>query len=753
MPEWKDIKQYLEYLHLDEPIIGLNSLVQIPDHVTEDGKNVLKYKCRLCFVEMDQYSMVTHIVGRKHRQKYLELKRPDLVTWSDSNQKQPGLVARAKAAVVEKQEGWGTPEPLKQPKVYQGLNLRPSVQQQQPYYGQDVHRSASLDEEQEGVSYYIDEKYGHQPYPQENQHQRAYEEADPGGRSSRGDLSRGRLREEYEREPYSRGDRHMPIDVQEKTYHEGVPKNRFNDKDLRVHQPGGSHYQKEHMQSSQYGAYDDRKSAGNPVPMHGRSLHDEGKKGTVRERSWDKASEMQGYPHMHEPNAYLMEDIPAKRKKKSRFSDATAEEIAYAHMRHSKKHIPKEQTRGPSVRGALDRGEPVRGAANRGPPVRGEPVRGAPNRGPPVRGEPVRGALDRGPPVRGEPIRGAPDRGPPVRGEPVRGTPNRGEPVRAALDRGPPVRGEPVRGALDRGPPVRGAPMNQFVDSGSASHLNQKDDSVLDIFNNIEIENMEDARILKEKLCTVLKEFQASKTERVGGHTSHTQSVSDHRGVNPTDQRRDDPDSMYQQNRGFQDPRRYDDDRRGLQEYRDDPRAFRQDEDPRAPRHYADYPSSHPEARPYDDDPRGFPKPRGPENPQSHPERRRYDDDLRQKEPRYEEYPQASRADADLRSSQEARYYEDHYRGYGSMESERDWERSQESFGKSSGHFQSHALQDGGRMYGGRGQQRAHQSNHQPGTEELYDPFQPSSSPPPESSSSTSLDKIASTLLELVSRR
>ncbi|XP_073786470.1 uncharacterized protein isoform X1 [Danio rerio] len=750
MPEWKDIKQYLEYLHLDEPIIGLNSLVQIPDHVTEDGKNVLKYKCRMCFVEMDLYSMVTHIVGRKHRQKYLELKRPDLVTWNDNNLKQPGLVVRAKAAVVEKHEGWGTPEPLKQPKVYEGLNLRPSVQQQQqPYYGQDVHRSASLDvskqtyvsEEQEGVSYYIDEKYGRQPCPQENWHERAYEETDPGGRPSREDLGRGRLREEYEREPYSRADRHVPIDVQEKTYYEGVPKNRFNDKDLRVHQPGGSHYQKEHIHSSQYGAYDDRKSAGNPVPMHGRSLHDEGKRGTVREmhsRSWDKASEMQGYSHMHEPNAYSMEDIPAKRKKKSRFSDATAEEIAFAHMRHSNKHIPKEQTRG----------QPGRGAPDRGAPARGEPVRGALDRGPAVRGEPVRGALDRGPPVRGEPVRGALDRGPPVRGEPVRG----------ALDRGPPVRGEPVRGALDRGPPVRGAavrgaPSNQFVDSGSASHLNQKDDSVLDIFNNIEIENMEDARILKEKLCTVLKEFQAAKTERVVGHTSHTQSVSDHRGVNPTDHRRDDPDSMYLQNRGYQEPRRYDDDRRGYQEYRDDLREFRQDEDPRAPRHYADYPSSHPEARPYDDDPRGFPKPRGPENPQSQPERRRYDDNLRQKEPRYEEYPQALRVDADLRSSQEARYYEDYYRGYESMESERDWERSQESFGKPPGHFKSHSLQDGGRMYVGRGQQRAHQGNHQPVTEELYDPFQPSSSPPPESSSSTSLDKIASTLLELVSRR
>lgn len=65
-------------------------------------------------------------------------------------------------------------------------------------------------------------------------------------------------------------------------------------------------------------------------------------------------------------------------------------------------------------------------------------------------------------------------------------------------------------------------------------------------------------------------------------------------------------------------------------------------------------------------------------------------------------------------------------------------------------HFQPPSLLGETRMYPGRGQQRSHQDGRQPG-DELYDPFQPSSSPPPEPS--TSLNKIASTLLELVSRR
>ncbi len=77
-----------------------------------------------------------------------------------------------------------------------------------------------------------------------------------------------------------------------------------------------------------------------------------------------------------------------------------------------------------------------------------------------------------------------------------------------------------------------------------------------------------------------------------------------------------------------------------------------------------------------------------------------------------------------------------------------------ESFGKPPVHFQPTSLQEDARMYAGRAQQRSHQSDRDryPG-DEPYDPFHPSSSPPPETSSSTSLDKIASTLLELVARR
>ncbi|KAG1946934.1 hypothetical protein F2P79_012953 [Pimephales promelas] len=600
---------------------------------------------------MDLFSMVAHVVGRKHRQKYLELKRPDLVTWHDNAQKQPGLVARAKAAVVEKQEGWGTPVALKRDVFpnYQGRDLPPSVHEQ-PYYGRESSWEPPLAEdkiyeqtylEEQGRPYYIDENYDHyhrpnpddavhqQSYPEGNRHQQPYEEADNRGRGLRGDdyperaeremhtrpyADHGprRLREDYDdvhgQGQFSRGDRLVSIDVQEKVYNEGVPRNRFNDKDLRIQRPGESKYQAEQMEYRRYATYEEEKPATNPMPMHGKSFHDEERRGTVRELHkgpWDKANEMQGYPHMHEPRdprAYSQEAVPAKKKKKSRFSDATTEEITLAHMRHSKKNIQKEKSREAQFRAK--------------PP-----------------------------------------------------------------------------------PPSFN---NQFVDPGSVSHLDPKHENVLDILSDIQIENMDDARFLKEKLCTVLKEFQAKKSGTTGGPSS--QSVSDQRGVKHTEQRRDaykdprdDPDGMYSENRGFQEIRRYENDPRGFQEsrqYGDDPRDIREvrqsEDDPRGhretrryeddykePKRFDGYPSGLQEARPYADDPRGFQKSRLQENPKGLPEMRHYDNDPREQEQCYEEYSRTSREEAPRRS-QETRYYEEDYRGFGNLDSER--RRSYEHF-------------------------------------------------------------------------
>ncbi|KAG7457435.1 hypothetical protein MATL_G00227160 [Megalops atlanticus] len=117
LPVWTSLTQYLDYLQLDEPIIGLKHLVEVQGRpqgaFDPPGTARLRYLCRLCFCEADMPDMVSHIVGRKHRQKYLETQRPDLVTWDLNNMAQLGKVIRAKAEVAERQEGRGVPEESK----------------------------------------------------------------------------------------------------------------------------------------------------------------------------------------------------------------------------------------------------------------------------------------------------------------------------------------------------------------------------------------------------------------------------------------------------------------------------------------------------------------------------------------------------------------------------------------------------------------------------------------------------------------
>ncbi|KAL3983803.1 T-complex protein 1 subunit theta [Sarotherodon galilaeus] len=110
VPEFKDIIEYLDYLNLDEPIIGLNFLEEGPPSDRQIGP---KYLCKLCNQSAVLAEMVCHVIGRKHRQKYVELKRPDLVTWDrPSVQTLGGKIMRAKAEIIERQDGRGTPKSL-----------------------------------------------------------------------------------------------------------------------------------------------------------------------------------------------------------------------------------------------------------------------------------------------------------------------------------------------------------------------------------------------------------------------------------------------------------------------------------------------------------------------------------------------------------------------------------------------------------------------------------------------------------------
>lgn len=111
VPVFEDIIQYLEYLKLDEPIVGLSCLEEIPNDSSDISD--IKYTCTLCKVFAYLPEAVQHVIGRKHRQRFLETYRPDLISWDSSRpQTISGKIVRARAEVAERQDGQGMPKLL-----------------------------------------------------------------------------------------------------------------------------------------------------------------------------------------------------------------------------------------------------------------------------------------------------------------------------------------------------------------------------------------------------------------------------------------------------------------------------------------------------------------------------------------------------------------------------------------------------------------------------------------------------------------
>ncbi|XP_049459321.1 uncharacterized protein si:ch211-13c6.2 isoform X1 [Epinephelus fuscoguttatus] len=121
VPIFEDIVQYLDYMKLDEPIIGLDFLDELPCSDPQSGP---KYACRLCNQNANLSETVRHVIGRKHRQRYVEIKRPDLVTWTkQSIITHGGKIIRAKAEIIERQDGRGCPTKLPKKRTEGRLNI------------------------------------------------------------------------------------------------------------------------------------------------------------------------------------------------------------------------------------------------------------------------------------------------------------------------------------------------------------------------------------------------------------------------------------------------------------------------------------------------------------------------------------------------------------------------------------------------------------------------------------------------------
>lgn len=622
LPQWTSIKEYLLYLDLNEPIIGLSTLVQEEDSISGDGSTLLRYRCRLCAVQMDLSDMATHVVGRRHRQKYLERYRPDLVTWENNSEKQAGVVARAKAAIVEKQEGWGNPVPLRSEKGRsvrnQAAQARPSnVRGKSPsgrnrsrqnsynqsrmeddtnrrpshYHEDNQYKQSSRDDVSDHPSGSRDSRYD-APYSQDDRQRRSFEERDYMERPCWEDkvndgafsVERSPDRKTYmdKRDPQPYDDDWYPKENPSKEpyqnredddyYHGNNSENRFVDPGVDYQESGRM---RESMYTSHHGAgpsMDDRQRQSRNLPYTEREReHFQDPDGTGRRASF----EMQDF-NKRQSYYPTEDDLPAKKLKKSIFSEASLLEIALTKKSQNDAMISKQRT----------------------------------------------------------------------------------------------------------------APymQNQASLSNMNSAVTPRMENVLDVLNDIQINNVEEANFLKDKLHSLLKEFQSNKAQR--SQSQALQSSSDfadsYYSINSMEPRRDMPQSRRLDDHGFQEPVRYS---RDMQPHRDYLHTRHVEEDPGSMR-----------------------QSRVPQ------------------EPEYQWNPyregSASRSEERMvhRPDDRRVYQEPAWNSRSIREEER-------------GYNDQHQYQRGYRASG-----------------DSYDQYETSSSPPLETSNPT-LDKLASTLLELVARK
>ncbi|XP_058233747.1 uncharacterized protein si:ch211-13c6.2 isoform X2 [Hemibagrus wyckioides] len=572
---------------------------------------------------MDLCDMATHVVGRRHRQKYLERHRPDLVTWEKNSEKQAGVVARAKAAIVEKQEGWGNPVPLV--RAEKGRSVRNRAQprlssirggassgqdrSKQNFYNQsymegDAYRRPShYNEDNQYDQSYRDDDPVHPsgsgnnrydaPYSLESRQRSSYQERDYmdrpcwedemniGAFPGEGTPDRQRYMDKRDPQPYSdewypeaNSNRGPYTNREGSDYYGNVSENRFDDSGVDYQKSGRM---RDPMYMSHHGAgpsmeESQQQNRNLPYREKGReSFQDEtGRRGSFEMQDYNKRQRY--YPSE--------DDLPAKKKRKSRFSDASPLEMALSQKSQIDAMVSKYK----------QKGRPM--------------------------------------------------------------------------------------------PYLK----NQASGSNMDSAVTPRMENVLDVLNDIQIENVQEANFLKDKLCALLKEFQTNKVQRTPGQVSQSSTgfTDSYHGGNTMEPHRDMPDLRRLDDHGFQEHMRYDRDMQGPREYlhtrhvEEEPKSMRQNRVPEQPEYQWD---------PYREGSAG----RSEERMARHPDDRRV-----YREPAWNSRP--------LRE-EERGYTEQH-------------------------HYQ-HDYRSGG---------------------DLYDPFEPSSSPPLETGSST-LDKLASTLLELVARK
>ncbi|KAK1173509.1 hypothetical protein AOXY_G3634 [Acipenser oxyrinchus oxyrinchus] len=104
--KWRSLEQYLKNTKLNEPVIGLQYVVEFRSPNDELPPH---YLCKLCEVQAKQLGFVTHITGWKHRYNYMKKKHADMVPFDETQVKDARMhkTIQEKAELVEHLEGRG----------------------------------------------------------------------------------------------------------------------------------------------------------------------------------------------------------------------------------------------------------------------------------------------------------------------------------------------------------------------------------------------------------------------------------------------------------------------------------------------------------------------------------------------------------------------------------------------------------------------------------------------------------------------
>ncbi|XP_041100924.1 uncharacterized protein LOC121312964 isoform X2 [Polyodon spathula] len=104
--KWRSLEQYLKNTKLNEPVIGLQYVVEFRSPNDELPPH---YLCKLCEVKAKQLGFVTHITGWKHRYNYMKKKHADMVPFDETQVKDARMhkTIKDKAELVEHLEGRG----------------------------------------------------------------------------------------------------------------------------------------------------------------------------------------------------------------------------------------------------------------------------------------------------------------------------------------------------------------------------------------------------------------------------------------------------------------------------------------------------------------------------------------------------------------------------------------------------------------------------------------------------------------------